>query len=284
MTDSRIDGDELLYVLNTLKDVKSQPSISSYPFIKNVLNQILVPMSVRLIPAGQRLIRCRPHYEFEGFFNNVHEVSYVPDLKLIKGFGRANEPAQSIFYCSNNPNVAFAEVSEVTRTGNDKSEELMTYSVWEVMEDVTVVPIITNPTVFGKNAFYDVMSKEFFELLKRAKSSDAQVIVDYWDFISREFTLNAQGDSSNYLISCAFANHVFENIPEADSILYASTIYQDEGVNIAIKPSVVDKKLKFYSARRFRMTLAPPNQYLETETIDSTVYSTPDGLIKWPKN
>src|SRR5258706_13380638 len=73
---------------------------TSYPYIKNILFSLTIPYPIVPLKQGMRFARCRLHLENELFFNKIDDISYRKDIMNIKEFGRANEPAQGIFYAS----------------------------------------------------------------------------------------------------------------------------------------------------------------------------------------
>ena len=128
----KIDFNEMEDFIEMIKSYDFSESYFSYPFIKNAIREIKVPVPKYVIPKGTILYRGRVHKNGEQFFHRVSDISYIRDCFLIKNFGRANEPCQSIFYCSDNQKTAFNETCTITREDIDKDSELITWGAWEV--------------------------------------------------------------------------------------------------------------------------------------------------------
>ena len=77
------------------------------------------------------------------YFKKVSEVSYRTDVENMRNFGRANEPAQSVFYCSNDDWISYVETSEITRDNKEKDSEEVTTGLWIATEDIIVVNVLT---------------------------------------------------------------------------------------------------------------------------------------------
>jgi RES domain len=281
--DKEFDDKEADFVIDLLNQAKNTSSIESYVYIKNILDNILIPLPVRQIPKGTRLARSRGHLNGERLFEKVSDLSYRTDIQNIKTFGRANEPGQSMFYCSDNHKIAFIETSQITRENIAKDFELMTTSVWVADKDLLAVNIISNDEIRGQNQHLDLMSKDFEQIIEKEGTEKAKVVHKVLHFLSKEFTRKANGDPNAYKISCAFTNYVFNNLPLIDGILFPSTLYTTEGINFVFKPNSVDDKLKFYAARRSKMEKTGLTDYYETETLDSEIHNGDEKEIKWRK-
>lgn len=109
--------------LNILKEAKDNRSIESYIYIKNILNSIEFAIPFTKFSKDYRFVRTRVHSEGEDFFTNISDLSHRKDVQNIKIFGRANEPGQSFFYCSNNDSLSLFETSEIARKQENKQFE-----------------------------------------------------------------------------------------------------------------------------------------------------------------
>ncbi|MCA1762895.1 MAG: hypothetical protein LC664_07885, partial [Flavobacteriales bacterium] len=106
--------------IDMLESFNRSEGYFAYSFIKNALAQLEFPIAKCTLQPGHKLIRGRVHTNNEDFFHKISDISYRKDLFLIKDFGRANEPCQSMFYCSDNPKTAFIETCTITREELDK--------------------------------------------------------------------------------------------------------------------------------------------------------------------
>jgi len=275
------DDKEVEKFINRLKKAKEELSKQSYADIKNILNSVEFNIPVAIFPKGSNFLRCRVHNENEIFFTQVKDLSYRTDLENIKNFGRANEPCQSIFYCSNNDWISFVEISKIAREMEDKPLEYISGGLWVATEDIYAVTLMTNDNIIGKNKELDELSKNLQKHIIDQNDEAARAYSKLMEFLSKEFSTEAKKDSKHYKITAAFTNCIFENIQNADCIVYPSTLDVERGLNFAFKPESVDKKLHFYSAMRRKMQNTTEKNYLETEFIESERYLEKTEIINW---
>ena len=278
--DTGLTIDDIDYLIKCIKDENEVNSFESYTYIKNIFQNLHIPLPTRLVPVGTRVARCRPHSNNEDFFKLISDLSYRTDLINIKKFGRANEPGQSMFYCSDAHELSFVETSLITRQNVAVDFELLTTGVWEVEKELIVVNILTNDRIKGRNKVVDAMHEDFENFIKQAGQS-GEVLKRFLTFVSDEFTKEAKGDSSKYMISCAFANYVYNNFPNVDGILFPSSLYPDKGMNFVILPETVDKSMKFLQARRGKMKKRSGTVYDEVDTIESKMNKDEVEKIDW---
>ena len=112
---------------------------------------------------------------------------------------------------------------------------------------------------------------------------NAIVVKNLYEFLSKEFSRIAEGNSNHYKITAAFTNYIFDSVKEAHGILYPSTLLPTEGFNFAFRPEVVDSKMQFYAAKRIKMQNFGNKKYVETENIQSLINETKSDTIQWKK-
>jgi hypothetical protein len=278
--DEAISLEEIDIVIDRLKEENKKNSFESYTYIKNLIHKFNIPLPTRLVPNGRRVGRCRLHRKNEEFFPFVADISYRKDFIDIKSFGRGNEPAQAMFYCSDSQKLSFIETSIITRDNNLVDLEVLTTGVWEVENPLTVVNILANDSIKGRNKIVDEMHRDFESFISEAGNS-GEVLKRFLTFISEEFTREAKGNSSNYKISCAFTNYVYNMYPYIDGVMFPSSMYPEDGVNFILWPETVDKKLKFISARREKMKRIGEVEYIEIETINCKEESVDSEKLEW---
>lgn len=236
-------------------------SYFSYPFIKNALDQIIISVPQFKIDIGKKFIRGRVHTNNEKYFKNISQISYHQEPFLIKDFGRANEPCQSMFYCSDNETTSFIETCSITREEKDKDFELITWGTWEVIKPFCISYVIANDNHSGKNETHKLISKKFDEFLLTMTEETSLPLKIFHDFLSKKFQLKALGHAAMYKITSAYTNWVFnerfyahgddERKPETiGGLMYSSTLWPDEGMNLAIRPEIVDNHLKLIDVQR----------------------------------
>jgi hypothetical protein len=263
-----------------LKKENDKNTYESYIYIKNVIHKLQIILPTRLVPTGRRVGRCRLHRNNEDFFSFKSDISYRKDFLDIKTFGRGNEPAQSMFYCSDSQKVSFIETSQITRENKLVDSELLTTGVWKVENPLKVVNILSNESIKGKNKIVDDMHNDFETFIAQAGTS-GEILKIFLNFISEEFTRDAKGDSSKYKISCAFTNYVYKMYPYIDGIVFPSAMFPDDGVNFVLWPETVDKKLRFITARRERMEKIGEKEYNEIETIICKENEGKEEKLEW---
>ncbi len=212
--------------------------------IKNDLIQVALPS--KIFEPGLKLHRCCINDD-ENDFKTVDRISFRTDLENITEFGRANMPNQSIFYSADVLPTAFLETSMVFRGENYKNIETISITTghWESTEKLKFALFIGNKNAQEKNELIRGLNTDVYNYTFKLFKEDSEKILKILDFISNEFTINTEGNSNLYKISCAFAQLAYLT---ADGIIYPSLQRRFEGLNFAIKPEVVTRKLRLVSA------------------------------------
>lgn len=280
--------------IEMIKSYDFSESYFSYPFIKKAIREIEVPVPTYVIPIGTILFRGRVHKDGEQFFHKVSDISYNRNKFLIKNFGRANEPCQSIFYCSDNQNTAFNETCTITREDIDKESELITMGAWEVTEEIEISYILGSPIEQTGNETLDTLTKGFIEFLNGIPQDEKKVILQFHDFISRQFQIESKGHHSLYKISCAFSNWIYEQefcdyfssdkkVKESAGIVYQSSIWPTEGMNIALKNQVVDTSLRLIEVQRDNL-IRNGTFYYGFDSITAKSIDIINDIITWTED
>lgn len=216
--EKKFDKKELDYFLNLLSTAKDEESIESYIYIKNILNSIEFPVPFTIYGKGTKFVRSRAHKENEDFFETVDQISYRRDIQNIKNFGRGNEPGQSVFYCTNDSIVSFAETSSIVREDNEKEFEYMTTGIWILTENIMVVNLIPNENTIGQHTEFEESTKDFERFIESQNDESAFVVKELLQFLSKEFSTAIKENSNHYKITAAFTNYVFDSFDKADGI------------------------------------------------------------------
>lgn len=271
---------DLIDLLEKIKN-KKRRSAEGYAYLNDVLLKYSIPLPTLWVGDGsiEFLARSRMHLDNEEFFDAIQDISYRKDVQNIRTFGRANEPGQPVFYCSNSYHVARIETSEITRQNIDKDCEFTTTGAWKIQNDLCLVSILTNQEIRGQNVPFDSTSDVFEHMIEQDEVVEA--VHKFLDYISKEFTRKSEGYPTDYMLSSAFFNYVINNLSDVDGIMFPSTLYRVEGVNLALKPSSVDEKLKFHSARRAKLQRMNETDYCCTEVLDSKIHNGNGTKICW---
>lgn len=276
-----LDTKEMDKLLRLIKTAKNEDSIESYIYIKNILNSIEFSIPFVLYPKGSKFVRSRIHKQDEVFFEKVSELSYIEDFQNIKKFGRANEPGQSVFYCADDDWLSFVEISQITREKKEKDFEFITNGIWISTKDILVVSLLTNDNIRGQNNQIDDLSKSFEEFFKSQNDESSKAFINLFQFLSKEFSQVAEGNSNHYKVTAAFTNYIFDYVKNADGILYPSTLYPSKGFNFAFKPQIVDEKMEFYIAAKIKMEKTGDKKYDQTEYKESLINRLKANEIIW---
>jgi len=278
--------DEVEKFIAQLEQIDATNSHTSYSFIKNILFSLTIPYPVIPLKQGMKFCRCRLHLQNEKFFYKIEDISYRRDIMNIKVFGRANEPAQGIFYASDKQEISFIETSSIIRNNHLLPFETITMGVWEIHEPINTAIILSNNAIRGKNEVIEKLSLEFTLNTNQYGHEKTAPHIRFLDFISRCY---ANGDSSKYKISSAFSNYVFNKkwnntidneLKNVDAIVYASAM-DPNGINIAIHPRAIDMgKLKLVHCRKSKMSRIEGMHYSQVDIVDCI--SIDNKNIIWP--
>ncbi|MBN1186429.1 MAG: RES domain-containing protein [Bacteroidales bacterium] len=286
-----ISRDTILDLLNFLVAKKLENSPSSYISIKNALNIFSIPFPIIRISKGTPLFRARVNDNENILFNTVQDLGHIITRNRILDFGRANEPLQSIFYCSTSSTVARFETSRIHRNNQDKNSEEVTIGKWILNKDIFVARLPSFEKEKQTNEIVNRLDKEFDDLIKTFENDG----IDDWKMVlklfSIEFMKKDDVGKSNYLISSAFSNYVYytygtnpqtgETV-EPDGIMYPSVQFEHGGMNIALKPELIeDRSIELTFAAYQKLERFAEKEYRDTVTIKSKNIDYNSYEIQW---
>ena len=254
--------------------------------IFRLVNDYDIPIVRFILYPGAGLIRQRVNKNGEEY-THISDLSYPPTYCLT-GYGRANVPYQPMFYACSFPNdyydnnvppprvVALQETSSFFRDKNKSGIERYTVSRWEVVKEIELValPFLAD----YKMACNDIMNmkKEWTQALESTLiSPDGKELIEYMaNEIGQPFDNNV-----GYFKISNFVNYLLninKKTKKADGIIYPSVPAAGSGFNVAIKPTVVDEKIKFVGASLCHLLKRSDKSYIsvmnETESIsDGTI-------------
>ena len=231
--------------------------------------------------CGSGLIRQRVNIKDEDF-DKVSELNYPP-FDCVTGYERANVPYQPMFYaCSfptdyndeNTPPPRVVSLQETSSFFRDKAAsgiERSTVSRWEVVEDLELValPFLADYTMACKD-IKTIKNDWNNAVVANRLNQDGLELVEYMAReIGKTFTSNV-----GYFKIANFVNfllNVNEKTRSADG----------SGFNVAIKPSVVDKKIRFAGASLSHLLKKGERSYLHV--VNKSI-SVEDGHITYQDN
>ncbi|MDP3001622.1 MAG: hypothetical protein Q8N38_00615 [Bacteroidales bacterium] len=230
----------------------SKLDLSSYPAeeVKRLIKQLgSFGVIVSNLHPGKRILRGRinekPHE-----FDNISKVSYKPS-EYNKTYMRASTPNKTMFYGSIVPEIRgkkepdtaritiIYEISEFARDLESVGEQTITFSVWEVQEDIKLLSLMhfkkfERPTELSKKL------QEDFEVFIKQHPDKKESTNEIVEFLGEQFAKTVSPDRDcDYLISACYSEIITEL--GLDGVLYPSVKLAGEGINVAIKPESVSK-------------------------------------------
>ena len=284
---------EIDMLITNLTHLVTKCDYNSYAYIKNSMDQLIIPFPAISIKVGKYLYRARRHLNNEDFFDEISDISHRPDIFNITDFGRANEPCQSIFYCSDQHEIAIAETSPILRHDLDLEYDIITTGIWRVKKELRVASLLNYPLNEVQNPAQQFLDTKAKELIESFRNDNTDQLLKLHRFFSNEFIKPPNENSRKYLISCAFSNYIYGNAgydtylketTELDGLIYPSAVFPIFGMNLALKPSVIiDGKIILIGARKSKLLKQNDKQYGEVETFDTEDISHDNNKINWNK-
>ena len=279
---------EFLEILGAQRD---KSSYHSYITIRNAIELFSIPFGTIPLRANTPLFRCRLHENDNQLFTKISEISHRTDLFNIEKFGRANEPFQSMFYCSTDRETALFETSQIEKCNGEIQTESITYGKWILQKDINVANLPLVPNKIGINPIADQLHNNFEKIVKELANEETGDWRRVIDLFSTEFSRENKGTDLDYLISCAFANYIYstQGIHSTtkkkiymDGIIYPSVKHTEVGMNLAILPQlVINGSLKLETAIYQKMEKVDSSTYMETETKISKSIDQLNDIIYW---
>lgn len=237
-------------IIDHLLEIKRENKISKLYEIYNSFFKppvSVIPIKVR---KGEKIIRARINDKKWNHFNSVDDLFCPPSNKTKTQ--RANIDEFPMFYGakfiadSEAPipiAIVLYETSEFARNNNTKGIQRITYSVWEVIEDLTLILI-----PFGEN--YDKLNNTLVELEVEWRKLITSIEFEedklkLCDFLSAEFSR----DNSDYFFTSYFSHFACNILKrEHDGIAFPTVKLEGDGLNVAITPESAKKKLQLIGA------------------------------------
>lgn len=181
-------GKNIKQFLQLLIDKKRSGTIHSYSAIKKAIFKYSIPFGYLPIRAGTPLFRGRVNDNIGEFFNKITDLCHQTDISKITKFGRANEPQQSIFYCSTTLETALFEVSNIHRFRLENEYEAITYGQWILQKDILVTGLPLVSKNFNKNPLADELDRSFQNIVNKHRNEDTEDWLSVINFFSEEFS------------------------------------------------------------------------------------------------
>ena len=207
-----------------------------------------------LIPTGTRLYRAR-NYDPTALPSHVSLLGARPPLS-VKDLQRCNREGKSIFYCCQERLTTFRELRKLPG-------DRMILSEWELLRDLTVLPLGFHPEVFkrlgsGRDCpnLRKVIGFPFPEyepetnLLEHIFAECLTLDVDE----NEEYRYKLSIAITEMLIEPSISSQMPGRVnPGADGILYPSVQLSGNRNNLAIKFDIAKSHLKFIEAQEVEL-------------------------------
>jgi hypothetical protein len=257
----------------------------------------VIPFSEAVIPKDTFLYRARVNKKDERFLN-LDQLT-LRKHEDVKNYGRANQPGESIFYCSTNMNLACGEVLQDMKYAFQPKYEARyaTVSVWKTLQAIKVAPLYYSENVAKVRkdiaAFKDGNKKQQREWNKVSHATlDVSDII--MEFFCDEFSKSDIKSENDYKLSVSYTIRLqqanksialqYEN-EKFNGILYPSVALKFVGDNVALFDENLYKKIEFHVAyevvcTHFDFDIGTLNSFFlyEIESLGS------DGNLVWKKN
>ena len=229
--------------------------LESNTFQKGVLLDILKSYgeNIALMPiklfANQKILRTRKNED--DVFGYIHELSYPP--KEYARTDRASIEGKPMFYASiftkevekshAYPRIISAlETIPLLRAQGTSGQNLITQSVWMIDEEVHVYSFPLSSQYKRACSEIYMLNSDWDKVLKNEYSEDS---IEFFSFIGD--LMAKPNESCLYEITATSIDFILEHF-DFDGVLYPSVQAEGQGMNICIKPDVVDSKISFAGA------------------------------------
>lgn len=207
------------------------------------------PVVHSIIYPGRIIVRGQ-NYDSSANYSIPARHSFKPQ-NTNDTYQRASLPSQTMFYGAvtafeegdNVPlarHIIITEIAEIVKDKVDK--ETIVFSSWEVIEELNLISIIQSED-------YKTPSKIVLDLQETYKMiSQNQPGVEFMNFISSEFSKEdvSKEEDFKYIISALYAKMMCDF--GFDGVAYPSVRAGGAGMNVAIKPDAVNKKMRLVCA------------------------------------
>ena len=239
--------------LDSIREV--QKMLDTNVFDSNLLLQILNSFGedIAVIPimllAEQKVLRTRPNKD--DFFGYIHELSYPP--AEFARTDRASLEGKPMFYASvftkdtektkSLPRIVSAlETIPLLKDIGASGVKVMTQSVWMVNEPIHAFAFPFSDKYKRACSEIDMLNKGWNKTLIMNYSNES---IEFFTYIGDLMALPQT--SCLYDITATCVDYILSNF-NFEGVIYPSVPVEGEGMNICIKPAVVDSKISFSGA------------------------------------
>ncbi|WP_114750036.1 RES family NAD+ phosphorylase [Pleomorphovibrio marinus] len=208
---------------------------------------------IATLHKGKRIIRAR--LSEKESFKNVSQLSFKPQ-EFNHSYQRASTPKHTMFYGSMVPEFAgktepetaritiLFELSEFVRSTETVGEEGITFSSWEVSEDIELLSLVHHKNFERSTELSKKLQADFEDFAEKHPDLNVATL-EISEYLGHEFAKTEIPNHLHYMISALYSEIICSNF---DGILYPSVRLAGEGINVAVKPESVNNKLNFLGA------------------------------------
>jgi len=246
--------------LYTILDKLSRIDLKSYPTqeIETLLGQLGANAQIgyTLYP-GNSIIRARPNKTDGEVFTTRSELSYRPQ-EYNTDYQRASTINQTMFYGSIVPEqtavsdidnaraIACFEAAKTFRNNYFTSIEKITFSRWEVIEDINLIMIAFTGNYLRPGSILTSLNQNFKDSIYAMDEELYRRSLVINEFLSQQFSKSTITADYDYLISALYTNLIIKQ--GFDGVFYPSVKADGRGYNVCITKECADNKLRLYSA------------------------------------
>jgi len=248
---------ETLYkTLNKLSrlDLQKYPVIEIEKYLSEIGTTAQIGYTLH---PGNSILRARPNKADSEIFKTRSQLKYRPQVYNTT-FQRASTPNETMFYGSVVPEqtattdidnaraIACFEAASTFRNNFFSSIEKITFSRWEVIQDINLVMVAYSPNFLRQGSILTELNQTFQnevgsinpELLKRSLIAN--------EFLSQQFSKATIREDYDYLISAIYTDQIVKQ--GFDGVFYPSVKADGRGYNVCLTKDCTDTKLKLHAA------------------------------------
>lgn len=244
--------------MNIIEELRSIDLQKEDPnnLIKLVHQLFPLPIGMIKIPPELSIYRARINTASQDFFYQA-DIANPPQSYTD---GRAHFKSQSMFYGSiKSKDLKYGYVTaaiETSKICNNKDiiegTEELTIGKWDILDDLWVQTIAQSQDILNPDFKYAGM---FSDIRKLYNSMDPTCVEMFkrLDYIVSEYSRYVGvNDDHQYKTTACFANLIFQD-ERIEGLLYPSVATSLKGLNVALKPCLVDKKIKLTQVLKIRI-------------------------------
>jgi hypothetical protein len=229
----------------------------------------------KMFHKGKTMIRARPNQPGERFTTRK-ELSYKP-VAFNNTYQRASTPDQTMFYAGvihedleindldNARVIATLEASQLLREHGQEGEQLITFSKWEVTQDIPMVAICYHKDFTEKNSHTKELYEAFHQWIAGLDEDLQERSIGITEFLAGEYAKKEIHSQFDYMISALFSEKTIQR--GGSGIFYPSVKTDAMGFNVALSPACVDSSLKLVAAGECTIYKKGDKTIVDNETV-----------------